>query len=159
MFGDDQETIYRRVPKWVDDALNEEQGTQKLINEIKSYYGSRRTWFTEDINELEGNVQRFKAVGQIHKAALEEALASQDEVFSKLHDSFAKQFDELTVKAKEVKRLAASTKETVDAISRMNPDNQLYKAERLFKVVEVFNSLDKKSKELLGMLLVKDEQE
>jgi hypothetical protein len=153
MFERDEETKFMSVPKSIADLLESEMSIETIKSEIKRKYEHRRDWFIDDLKNLESEADRFKAIGAIHKASLDEALGTQEvaieEVAAKLADGFFK----ATEKAREIKKLAEDTKKTVEDIMKISPNNYLYQAERLFNVIETFNRMDEESKNLLEKLL------
>lgn len=149
----DEDKEYRYVPKWVGKLLDEEVNIEKLKEEIKNKYKDRRKWFMEDMEMLEDEAARFRAIGAIHKAALEDALKKQSVVLEDVGGKIANGYGEATRLAQEIDKLAKETEKTVERITKLCPHNQLYKIERFLNVVDTFQKMDDETKILLDKLL------
>ena len=149
----DQKMTYEYIPVEVSELLKQHTCIEDLKSEIKKKYEDRAKWFIQDLEMLEDAASRFKAVGLIHKASMEEALKAQDKVLMDLGATIGDAQHNALKLLTGVESKLKSIKETCQEINKLSTDARLWQTDKIVETIEMVNRMDKDTKNLLGKIL------
>jgi uncharacterized coiled-coil protein SlyX len=154
MFDDDVKRTYAYVPEEIAKAIEDGESVEKVKAKIRETYADRATWFADDLATLEDSAARFKGVGAIHKATLEEALRAQDKAIADLSTKLADGCSKAEAKLRKVEERIASVTSTLEQLNEKG--RSLWQADRIIEMVEKVDRMDESTKALLSKIIKLD---
>jgi len=147
---------------WVDKKVAEEykkmESDKFKLNLVNKVIVDRKKDFTYDIESLNDDLLRFKAFSLNYKTAITEAYEKQTEEAEKLFLDIGCVGDKLSNKTREatdnIKKIGVEIKELNRCLDKINT----YKLESLLGLINKFNCMSCKDKEIFSLLLKHSEE-